>query len=233
MTASARLTRLVAGYGNTTVIGPIDVELRPGVTALLGRNGAGKTTLMRTLCGVIPPLQGECTVLGEPVADGAPIRSKVGYLGHDSALATGLTVQQNLDFWRDLVATFPQATIVEPDELIERFDLAALCATKVKKLSRGQRQRVDLARLAMTDPQFVVLDEPLSGLDPVYAAATRELLRDWGRTRTVLYSTHSVPEAMELAHSHLVVSGRTVVKLGADGAPVTETAILNALETTA
>lgn len=79
----------------------------------------------------------------------------------------------------------------------------------------------------MTDPEFVVLDEPLTGLDPVYAARTRELLRTWGATRTVLYSTHSVPEALELARDHLAVTGTSVVALGAD---VTESMILDVLE---
>lgn len=232
MTASAEVSRLVVGYGDTPVLGPVDFKLYPGVTALLGRNGSGKTTLMRTLCGIIPALEGRCRVLGSSVEDGAPVRSKVGYLGHESALATALTVEQNLSFWSDIARSYPEVTVIASDELVERFDLSALLAQKVKKLSRGQRQRVDLARLAMTDPQFVVLDEPLSGLDPVYAAQTRDLLRAWGETRTVLYSTHSVPEALEVARNYLTISGRGLVELGAGGTPVTETAILSALEAT-
>ena len=232
MTISAAASGLVVGYGDTPVLGPVDFELRPGVTALMGRNGSGKTTLMRTLCGIIPSLDGRCSVLGSSVEDGASVRSKVGYLGHESALATALTVEQNLAFWQDITRTYPDATVVAKDTLIERFDLSALLLKKVKKLSRGQRQRVDLARLAMTDPKFVVLDEPLSGLDPVYAAQTRELLRTWGETRTVLYSTHSVPEALELARNYLTISGRGrgLVELGTDDIVVTETAILSVLE---
>ncbi len=221
-------SELVAGYGQNPVVGPIDLNLTPGVTALLGRNGAGKTTLMRTLCGVIPAVRGSCIVLGSPVGDGAAVRSRVGYLGHQLALASGLTVTQNLRFWADVVATYPDAVVVPVDDLVERFDLAGLMDTKVSALSRGQRQRVDLARLAMTDPQFIVLDEPLTGLDPVYAAETRQLIADWGQTRTVLYSTHSVPEALELAKRCLVVAEGQVVELGGEQA-VTESTILKAL----
>lgn len=226
---------LVVGYGDTEVIGPVDLTLRSGVTALLGRNGSGKTTLMRTLCGIIPALGGTCTVLGSAVADGAAVRSRVGYLGHESALATALTVRQNLRFWADITGTYPGAAVIPTEQLVERFDLASLLSTKVGALSRGQRQRVDLARLAMTDPEFIVLDEPLSGLDPVYSAHTRALLRSWGETRTVLYSTHSVPEALELAQHYLIVSGRDLVELGTTGADgergaVTEAAILDVLE---
>ncbi|MEV8253076.1 ABC transporter ATP-binding protein [Rhodoglobus sp. NPDC076762] len=227
---SAEVSGLVVGYGDELVLGPVEFTLNPGVTALLGRNGSGKTTLMRTVCGIIPALEGRCRVLGLSVEDGAPVRSKVGYLGHESALAAALTVEQNLSFWSDIVRTYPEVSVVAVDELVERFDLSALLAQKVKKLSRGQRQRVDLARLAMTNPQFVVLDEPLSGLDPVYAAQTRKLLRTWGETRTVLYSTHSVPEALEVARTYLTISGRGLVELGAGGAPVTEESILSVLE---
>lgn len=230
---TANVSGLVAGYGDTEVLGPVDLSLTPGVTALLGRNGSGKTTLMRTLCGIIPALSGTCTVLGRPVADGAAVRSKVGYLGHESALATALTVAQNLRFWADITRTYPDVTVVPTEELAERFDLSSLMDKKVASLSRGQRQRVDLARLAMTDPEFLVLDEPLTGLDPVYAAQTRALLSTWGQTRTVLYSTHSVPEALELAQHYLIVTGRDVVELGTPGSgggPVTEAAILDVLE---
>ena len=230
LTDTTNVSGLVAGYGDTEVLGPVDLSLRPGVTALLGRNGSGKTTLMRTLCGIIPALSGTCTVLGSPVADGAAIRSSVGYLGHDSALASALTVDENLRFWADITSTYPDATVIPTEELVERFDLADLLNKKVSSLSRGQRQRVDLARLAMTDPEFLVLDEPLTGLDPVYAAQTRSLLTTWGKERTVLYSTHSVPEALELAQHFLIVQGRDLVELDCDRDAMTETTILDVLE---
>ncbi|SMX93207.1 ABC-2 type transport system ATP-binding protein [Brevibacterium sp. Mu109] len=230
VTDAAHVSRLVAGYGDTEVLGPVDLSLRPGVTALLGRNGSGKTTLMRTLCGIIPALSGTCTVLGSAVADGAAIRSRVGYLGHESALASALTVEENLRFWENITSTYPDAIVVPAEELVERFDLASLMSKKVSSLSRGQRQRVDLARLAMTDPEFIVLDEPLTGLDPVYAAQTRALLSEWGETRTVLYSTHSVPEALELARHFLIVQGRDLIELDCDYEAVTETTILDVLE---
>lgn len=229
-TATASGAGLIAGYGDTAVLGPLTFSLEPGVTALLGRNGSGKTTLMRTLCGIIPALGGTCTVLGSPVTDGAAVRSKVGYLGHESALARALTVEQNLHFWADLAATHPEATVVPQDVLVERFDLAALMGTKISALSRGQRQRVDLARLAMTDPEFIVLDEPLTGLDPVYAAQFRALLSEWGQTRTVLYSSHSVPEALDLARRFLIVQGHDLVELNCDHGTVTASTILAVLE---
>lgn len=229
MTDTANVSDLVVGYGDTKVLGPVALSLRPGVTALLGRNGSGKTTLMRTLCGIIPALSGKCTVLGSVVADGAAVRSKVGYLGHESALASALTVEENLRFWTDITSTYPDAAIIPADELVKRFDLADLLAKKGSSLSRGQRQRVDLARLAMTDPEFIVLDEPLTGLDPVYAARTRALLSDWGESRTVLYSTHSVPEALELARHFLIVRGRDLIELDRDREAVTEATILDIL----
>lgn len=227
---SANASGLVAGYGDTEVLGPIDLSLRSGVTALLGRNGSGKTTLMRTLCGIIPALSGSCVVLGSTVTDGAATRSRIGYLGHDSALARALTVEENLRFWETITSTYPDVTVIPVEKLIALFDLSDLLDKKVSSLSRGQRQRVDLARLAMTDPEFIVLDEPLTGLDPVYAAQTRALLSDWGESRTVLYSTHSVPEALELAQHFLIVQGRDLIELDCGCEAVTESAILKVLE---
>ncbi|MEY8578211.1 ABC transporter ATP-binding protein [Corynebacteriaceae bacterium 6-324] len=226
---TARADDMIAGYDDTAVLGPLQLRLHPGITALLGRNGSGKTTLMRTLCGIIPPLSGRCIVLGEQVVDGAAVRSRVGYLGHKSALSSGLSVAQNLSFWRTINASLPQIPLIAEAELIGRFDLEPILDKRVSALSRGQRQRVDLARLAMTDPEFVVLDEPLTGLDPVYAAETRALLHEWGTTRTVLYSTHSVAEALELASRFLIVDGRDVLTLGSDGTAITETQILQSL----
>jgi len=224
---------LVVGY-DRAVVGPITVGLGPGVTALLGRNGAGKTTLMRTLCGVIPAMSGRCAVFGEDVSDGTAVRSRVGYLGHELALASALTVEQNLSFWREVWDSIPKSTLIDHDELIDRFDLTEVLGRRVRSLSRGQRQRVEMARLAMTDPDVVILDEPLTGLDPVYAAQIRDLLRDWGRTRTVLYSTHSVPEALELADRFLLVRGADLIDLSPDNNQgedaVTEQIILNHLE---
>lgn len=82
----------------------------------------------------------------------------------------------------------------------------------------------------MTDPEFMVLDEPLTGLDPVYAAQTRALLSEWGASRTVLYSTHSVPEARELAQHFLIVQGRNLIQLDCEREEATEAMILDLLE---
>lgn len=230
VTDTANASSLVVGYGEAKVLGPVDLTLRPGVTALMGRNGSGKTTLMRTLCGIIPALSGTCTVFGHTAADGAATKSQVGYLGHKSALANALTVKENLQFWAEITSTYPDTATIPTDELLTRFDLTDLLEQKVGSLSRGQRQRADLARLAMTDPTFVVLDEPLTGLDPVYAAQMRTLLSEWGESRTVLYSTHSVPEALELARHFLVVNGRHLIELNVDNETVTEKKILDVLE---
>ncbi|WP_271984106.1 ABC transporter ATP-binding protein [Pseudoclavibacter terrae] len=224
---------LVVGYGTTPVLDPVDVRIGVGVTALLGRNGGGKTTLMRTICGIIPALSGTISVLGEIVADGAAVRTRVGYLGHELAVARALTVQQNLMFWRDISRASARARMRGIDEIVAQFELRPILHRRVASLSRGQCQRVELARMSMSDPEFVVLDEPLTGLDPLFASQVRSLLRSWGETRTVLYSTHSVPEALALADRFLVVRGRSVVELGGDGFAVSEQTILRHLQVAA
>lgn len=223
-------TDLVAGYGDQPILGPTSFTIHTGVTALLGRNGGGKTTLMRTLCGIIPPLGGQCTVMGEPVTAASPVRASVGYLGHQLALASGVTVAQNLDFWQAVASTYPGVNLMPLEELITQFDLASMLDRKVGTLSRGQQQRVDLARLAMTNPRFIVLDEPLTGLDPVYAAQIRDGISQWGSTCAVLYSTHSVPEALALATSLLIIQGATLHVVDRRYQPISEQQILDLLE---
>ena len=225
-------TDLVAGYGHQPILGPTSFTIHTGVTALLGRNGAGKTTLMRTLCGIIPPVGGQCTVMGEPVTATSPVRSSVGYLGHQLALAAGVTVAQNLDFWQVVTSTYPGVNLMLIKDLITQFDLASILDRKVVTLSRGQQQRVDLARLAMTNPRFIVLDEPLTGLDPVYAAQIRACISRWGSTQAVLYSTHSVPEALTLATSLLIIQGGMIHVIDRRHQTVSEQQILDLLEGT-
>ncbi|ADY27757.1 Heme-transporting ATPase (plasmid) [Deinococcus proteolyticus MRP] len=198
MSAGVTLENLVLGY-QQPILGPVSLHLKAGIHVLLGRNGAGKTTLMRTIAGILPPLSGKVQ-LGQP--------GRIGYLGHRAALSEGLTVEQNLKFWQHISRLYAQPQPLET--LTEQFDLQHLLPKRVRQLSRGQRQRADLARLSLVRPDVLLLDEPLTGLDPVQARYIRQKMQEWSAECPLIYSTHSLPEALEMTSSFLLVQGRGV-----------------------
>ncbi|MEU6995428.1 ABC transporter ATP-binding protein [Streptomyces sp. NPDC046465] len=208
-----RIEGVVAGYRGRPVIGPIDTELAAGVHVLLGRNGAGKTTLMRVLAGILPPLAGRVLLGGTDLAAHREAKRAVGVLTHRAALSPQLSVRDNLEFWARVQGLDRERRTARIRDAAGRFDIEGLLDRRTARLSRGQRQRADLARLTLTDPDVLLLDEPMTGLDPVSAEHTRALIRSWGAHKTVLYSTHSVPEAMTLASQLLILKGGALTGL--------------------
>ena len=162
----------LALHGLVTAIGryrsqPLALRLLPGQTlALLGGNGAGKTTLLDTIAGFLPPLAGKVWLAGRDCTGEPPETRRIGYLLQTDALFPHRTVAENLQFGRLAAENL--------DALLERFDLGALALRRPGQLSGGERQRVALARALAGEPDLVLLDEPLSAIDP----ATRPALRD-------------------------------------------------------
>ncbi len=146
---------------------PISIRLEPGQTlALLGGNGAGKTTLLETIAGFLKPQAGKVLLAGRDCSSAPPEDRRIGYLFQTDALFPHLTVGQNLQFGRLASENL--------DTLLDRFELRDLAARRPGQLSGGERQRVALARSLAGDPNAVLLDEPLSAIDP----ATRPAMRD-------------------------------------------------------
>lgn len=210
MPAPLVLEGVRAGYRGAETLGPVDVTLTTGVHALLGRNGAGKTTLMRVMAGILTPLAGRVLVGGADIATHPGRKDTIAYLGHRAAVSQDVTVRQNLEFWAALRHVDPLVRADRLREVHETFTLASLWGRRTGRLSRGQLQRVDLARALLGTPQVLLLDEPMTGLDPVTSALVRDLIRSWARTRTVLYSTHNVPEALSVATDVLVLKDGTL-----------------------
>ena len=163
---------------------------RGHIFGFVGPNGAGKTTTIRTLMGLIRPTSGRAMLLGQPLPSRAA-RSRIGFLPESPYFYDYLTVGELCDLAGRLFGIAPAARRKRADELIERVGLAGARGMSLKKFSKGMLQRAGLAQALMNDPELVVLDEPMSGLDPIGRKEVRDLileLRDQGKT--VFFSTH-------------------------------------------
>ncbi|GAA3815931.1 ABC transporter ATP-binding protein [Cellulomonas soli] len=212
--------RLHRAFGPVKALDGIDLVARPGaVTALVGPNGSGKTTLLLVLAGLLVPDAGEVRVAGhDPVADGPQARARTGWMPDAFGTWDSLTA-------REVLLTFAAASWISPsvarrrvDELLATVHLSEFADRHASVLSRGQKQRLGLARALVHDPQVLLLDEPASGLDPRSRVDLRLLLRDLAdQGRTILVSSHVLTELEEMADDAVFVSrGRTVTDAGID-----------------
>jgi heme ABC exporter ATP-binding subunit CcmA len=196
---------LVQAFGNHVALGRIDLRLQAGERlAVLGDNGAGKTTLLRILATAARPVAGSLELFGlDALRKRERVRARLGYLGHQPGLYAALTARENLEFF---------ATLCEVDrrrvtDVLALTDLEAVAGDRVEQLSRGQQQRLAVARTILHDPELLVLDEPDASLD----AAGRALLGPLMEGHTVVMATHDRPLARQLC-------GRGVLlKAGRDG----------------
>lgn len=168
---------LVCSYGPTRALDGVDIAAGGGeIVAVVGPNGAGKTTLLRALSGERRPDRGEVLLDGSPVSGADPgWRGRVGLVSHRAGLYRKLSVAENLTFFASLHAVADARNAVA--RALETVGAAALADTRAEALSRGQSQRVALARSLLHDPDVLFLDEPFTGLDPAAAAALESTLR--------------------------------------------------------
>lgn len=210
------IENLVKDYGDTRALNGINVEIPRGqVIGLLGPNGAGKSTTLRILTGYLKPTSGKITVKGLDVSENpTEVKKIIGYLPESAPLYSEMLVWDYLNYIADLRGMKKQ----EKEARITR--LAALCGIKtvmhrpVRTLSKGFKQRVGLAQALMDDPEILVLDEPTSGLDPNQIVEIRSIIREIGKEKTVIFSTHILSEA-EAACSRVVIINKGSV--AADG----------------
>ena len=180
----------------------------------VGPNGAGKTTTIRTLMGLIRPTSGSATILGHAIPSRAA-RFRVGFLPESPYFYDYLTVAELCDLAGRLFGVPADVRKKRADELIERVGLSRARGQNLKKFSKGMLQRAGLAQALMNDPELVVLDEPMSGLDPIGRKEVRELmlsLRDAGKT--VFFSTHILTDVEAITDRVAIVARGTLVASG-------------------
>jgi ABC-2 type transport system ATP-binding protein len=213
-----QVENLTKDYGPTRAVDRVTFNVRKGeVLGFLGPNGAGKSTTMKMLTCFLAPTAGKAKVAGFDVFDDSlEVRKRIGYLPEDTPIYRDMTVLEFLTFAADVRGMDGERRGSRIKDIGARCGLADVAGKLVGELSKGFRQRVGLAQAMIHDPDILVLDEPTSGLDPNQIVEIRELIKEVGKEKTVILSTHILPEVQATCSRILIISGG---KLVADGTP--------------
>ena len=202
-------------YGEVLGINKVSLAIPPGITSLVGPNGSGKTTLMNLLTGLIRPTQGDIRVLGITPDRPELLCRIVGYCAQFDAFPKGLSGRQFVYSYLRLYGYTDAECESRTDAAIERVNMAAAANRPVAAYSKGMRQRIKLAQAMAHDPQVIVLDEPLNGLDPMARAETIALFQEWGQKgRHVIVSSHILHEVDRISDQVILLSHGYVVAEG-------------------
>lgn len=207
---------LTRRYGPTTAVDGISFSVGEGeILGILGPNGAGKTTTLRMITGFLPPTSGRVTVAGHDLLEEPrAARRDVGYLPENIALYREMRVEEYLAYRAKLQGLDRVTARRVIADTLERCLIADVRRQVIGTLSKGYRQRVGLAQAILHRPRVLVLDEPTVGLDPKQIIAIRELIRELGRERTLLLSTHILPEVELLCDRVLIIDRGRIVGEG-------------------
>jgi ABC-2 type transport system ATP-binding protein len=205
-------------YGRTRAVEDISFRVSRGeVVGFLGPNGAGKSTTMKMLTGYLRPTSGSAIVAGIDVADDPRAAKRlIGYLPENAPLYDDMMVVDFLHFISDLREVSAVDRQRRLREICERCGLTEVLGKNIGQLSKGYRQRVGLAQAMVHDPDLLILDEPTSGLDPNQIVEIRELIKELGREKTVILSTHILPEVQASCGRIIIINKG---KLVADDTP--------------
>ena len=203
-------------YGSHVALRGIDFEVDHGeVVGFLGPNGAGKTTTMRILTGFMAPSAGHSRVEGHDVV-GAPLkaRANIGYLPENAPIYPDMSVHGYLEYMGQIRNLGPAERVRAIERVARQCGISGRMGQKIAALSKGYRQRVGLAQALLHDPSILILDEPTTGLDPNQIVEIRNLIREIGRRKTVLLSTHILSEVQATCDRVLIINQGRIV---ADG----------------
>src|SRR5215831_9074459 len=203
---SIEVQQLTKIYGEQKAVDHISFTVQNGeIVGFLGPNGAGKSTTMKIITGYLQPDGGEAIVSGINVRkEPLHAKAKLGYLPEANPLYYNMFVREYLGFVADVHQVSSQKTRVE--EVIETVRLNIESKKKIGQLSKGYKQRVGLAAALIHDPEVVILDEPTSGLDPNQIVEIREVIKNLGRNKTVLFSSHILQEVEAICDRVIIIN---------------------------
>ncbi|QNN21336.1 ATP-binding cassette domain-containing protein [Planctomycetales bacterium ZRK34] len=211
-----RVQNLVKYYGPTLAVDHLDLDVEAGqVVGILGPNGAGKSTTIRILTAFMPPTAGSASVNGHDVlTDSDAVRRSIGYLPESTPLYPEMRVREQLHYFGRLHGLDRTARNRRIGELTEACGLEAILARPIGHLSKGNKQRVGLAQAMLHDPPVLVLDEPTAGLDPTQITEVRKLILRLAESKTILLSTHILPEVEKTCQRVVIINRGRVVAQG-------------------
>ena len=224
------VSHLTKRYGRRPAVEDVSFTVPDGrICGLLGPNGAGKSTIMNILTGCLSATEGQVTVAGHPLPEEADAaKACVGYLPEQPPLYPEMTVQEYLLFAAELKKVPKAQRGEQVQRAARRTGLEEVLPRLIRSLSKGYRQRVGIAQALLGSPQLIILDEPTVGLDPAQVIEVRKLIRELGRSHTVILSSHILSEVQAvcqqiliLSKGHLVASG-TLQELTAGGKSLEE-----------
>ena len=204
------VSRISRDFGTFHAVNDVSFSIPTGqIVGLLGPNGAGKTTTMRMITGFLQPTSGSILIDGEDISKN-PVESKrkIGYMPESAPLYGEMIVKDYLDYVARMQNQNPEEKV---PLLCRECGLKEVMHKNISELSRGYRQRVGLAHALMNDPEILILDEPTSGLDPNQITEVRALIKEIGKTRTVIISTHILGEVEMLCSRVIIISGGKLV----------------------
>jgi len=208
-------TQLSKWYGQVSGLNDVSVKVPGGVTGLLGPNGAGKSTFMKLMTGQLKPSKGTIRVLGEPIWGNPNIFFRIGFCPEQDAFYDRMTGLE----WLTALVRLNGLTEKEADAAARRaldvVDLTEAAGKRIGGYSKGMRQRVKLAQAIIHDPELLVLDEPLAGMDPIGRRKTIRLIREWGREgKSLIVSSHILHEIESMTSNILLIHNGRILAEG-------------------
>jgi len=194
-------------YGQVSALNDVSARVPPGITGLLGPSGAGKSTFMKLMTGQLRPSTGVVRVLGEPANDNPGIYSRIGFCPEQDAFYETMTGFEWVSTLVGLHGLTPTAAREATERAIEAVGLTDVAGRKIGAYSRGMRQRVKLAQAIAHEPELLILDEPLAGMDPIGRRTTMQMVREWARGgRSVVLSSHMLHEVEAMTGNILLMN---------------------------
>ena len=202
-------------YGQIIGLNDVTVTVAPGVTGLLGPNGAGKSTFMKLMTGQLVPSKGSVSVLGEPIWENPGLYFRIGFCPEQDAFYEQMTGLE----WVTALVRLNGVESSEADRLarraLEYVDLTDAGGKKIGAYSKGMRQRIKMAQAIVHDPELIILDEPLAGMDPILRRKTIRLIKEWGREgKSIIVSSHILHEIESMTSTILLINQGRVLAEG-------------------
>jgi len=202
-------------YGQVIGLNDVTVSVPPGITGLLGPNGAGKSTFMKLITGQLRPSKGDVNVLGEPIWGNPALYFRIGFCPEQDSFyerMTGLEWVTSLVRLNGLSDTEAKAAA---ERALTAVDLMEAAGKRIGAYSKGMRQRVKLAQALVHDPELLILDEPLSGMDPLGRRKTMKMIREWAKQgKSILVSSHILHEIESITSNILLINNGRILAEG-------------------